>query len=139
MCVCVSVCVFVYVHACTCVCFCVCVLCALLCSASCWSFLMQHRTASPGLRRDFVMVFFLPVLAGNENQLLRCCHRRGAVCFPFHFHPWYLPNHSYRRNRAALALFPSVDAFFNDLAQLSVFFFLSLQKPLQIPAAYLSI
>lgn len=90
------------------------------CPASC--FLMQHRTVSPGLLGDLVMFFFfLPVLAGNENQLLCCCHRSGEVCFPSTFIPGTSPSTVTVETRATPTLFPSMSPSFNDLSLLSFF------------------
>lgn len=89
------------------------------CPASC--FLMQHRTVSPGLLGDLVMFFFLPVLAGNENQLLCCCHRSGEVCFPSTFIPGTSPSTVTVETRATPTLFPSMSPYFNDLSLLSFF------------------
>lgn len=61
-------------------------------------------------------VFSLPVLAGNENQLLCCCHRSGGGLFSFYFHPWYLPIHSYRRNKSnsnSISIYVSFLQWFN--------------------------
>lgn len=89
------------------------------CPASC--FLMQQRTVSPGLLGDLVMFFFLPVLAGNENQLLCCCHRSGEVCFPFTFIHGTSPSTVTVETRATPTLFPSMSPSFNDLSSLSFF------------------
>lgn len=87
-----------------CVCAWVCV--CTFCPASC--FLMQHRTASPGLLGDLVMDFFLPVLAGNENQLLCCCHRSGEVCFLSASTTGTSPSTVTLETRATPTLFPSM-------------------------------
>lgn len=65
--------------------------------------------------------FFLPVLAGNENQLLCCCHRSGEVCFPSTFIPGTSPSTVTVETRATPTLFPSMSPSFNDLSLLSFF------------------
>lgn len=105
------------------------------CPASC--FLMQHRTVSPGLLGDLVMFFFfLPVLAGNENQLLCCCHRSGEVCFLSTFIPGTSPSTVTVETRATPTLFPSMSPSFNDLALLS-FFLIRYLPTLEQPMEYL--
>lgn len=93
--------------------------CVRVCPASC--FLMQHRTLSPGLLGDLVMFFSLPVLTGNENQLLCCCHRSGEVCFPSTFIRGTSPSTVTVETRATPTLFPSMSPSFNDLTSLSFF------------------
>lgn len=72
----------------------------------------------------FFVFFFLPVLAGNENQLLCCCHRSGEVCFPSTFIRGTSPSTVTVETRATPTLFPSMSPSFNDLSFLSFFFYL---------------
>lgn len=66
-------------------------------------------------------VFFLPVLAGNENQLLCCCHLSGEVCFLSTFITGTSPSTVTVETRATLTLFPSMSPSLNDLSLLSFF------------------
>lgn len=92
------------------------------------AFLMQHRTLSPGLRGDLIISLSLSLsllLARfscprreKENQLRRCCHRSGEVCFPSTFICGTSPSTVTVETRATPTLFPSTSSSFNDLSYL---------------------
>lgn len=79
-----------------------------LCSASC--FLMQHRTASPGLLGDLVMFFFPSFLSSQETRTN--CRAVAIGAGRFVFSPTFIPGTSPStvtvETRATPTLFPSV-------------------------------
>jgi len=65
---------------------------------------MQHRTVSPGLLGDLVMFFFFfffPSCPRRKREPIAVLlpSERGGL-FSLHFHLWYLPIVSYRRNKS---------------------------------------
>lgn len=91
----------------------------LFCPASCFSDATSNCVS--WATRGPCYVFFLPVLAGNANQLLCCCHRSGEVCFLSTFIPGTSPSTVTVETRPTPTLFPSMSPSFNDLSLLSFF------------------